>query len=49
MSADLVYAQPIKKSKPEKYKLVFGNKMSVVSNYKFTQPNKVEFIGIIAT
>lgn len=31
--------------KPENIKLLFEIKMSVVSNYKFTQPNKVEFIG----
>jgi len=31
--------------KPENIKLLFEIKMSVMSNYKFTQPYKVEFIG----
>lgn len=30
---------------PENIKLLFEIKMSVVSNYKFTHPNKVKFIG----
>lgn len=45
-SADLAFCttnQTIQKS--ENIKLLFEIKMSVVSNYKFTQPNKVEFIG----
>ncbi len=31
--------------RPENIKLLFEIKMSVVSNYKFTHPNKVEFIS----
>lgn len=31
--------------KPENIKLLFEIKMSVVSNYRFTQPDRVEFIG----
>lgn len=45
-SADLAFCtnnQTIQKS--ENIKLIFEIKMSVVSNYKFTQPNKVEFIS----
>lgn len=45
-SADLAFCttnQTIQKS--ENIKLLFEIKMSVVSNYKFTQPNKVEFVG----
>ncbi len=45
-SADLAFCttnQTVQKS--ENIKLLFEIKMSVVSNYKFTQPNKVEFIG----
>jgi hypothetical protein len=30
---------------PENIKLIFEIKMSIVSNYKFTQPNTVEFVG----
>ncbi|OGR52192.1 MAG: hypothetical protein A2034_02720, partial [Elusimicrobia bacterium GWA2_38_7] len=30
---------------PENIKLLFEIKMSVISNYKFTQPNKVDFVG----
>ncbi len=45
-SADLAFCttnQTIQR--PENIKLLFEIKMSVVSNYKFAQPNKVEFIG----
>ncbi|MEW6003819.1 MAG: hypothetical protein AB1695_00745 [Stygiobacter sp.] len=45
-SADLAFCttnQTIQKS--ENIKLLFEIKMSVVSNYKFTQPNKIELIG----
>ncbi len=45
-SADLAFCttnQTIQR--PENIKLLFEIKMSVVSNYKFTPPNKVEFIG----
>lgn len=31
--------------KPENIKLLFEIKMSVVSNYKYTHPNKIEFVG----
>jgi hypothetical protein len=31
--------------KPENIKLLFEIKMSVVSNYKFTHPNNVEYVG----
>jgi len=31
--------------RPENIKLIFEIKMSVVSNYQFTQPNNIEFIG----
>lgn len=31
--------------KPENIKLLFEIKMSIVSNYKYTPPNKVEYIG----
>ena len=45
-SADLAFCttnQTIQR--PDNIKLLFEIKMSVVSNYKFTKPNKVEFIG----
>lgn len=45
-SADLAFCttnQTIQK--PENIKLLFEIKMSIVSNYKYTQPNNVELIG----
>ena len=45
-TADLAFCTTNQNSqKPENIKLIFEIKMSVVSNYKFTHPNKVEFIG----
>jgi len=45
-SADLAFCKTNQRiQRPENIKLLFEIKMSVVSNYKFTQPNKVEFIG----
>ncbi len=45
-TADLAFCTTNQISqKPENIKLIFEIKMSVVSNYKFTHPNKVEFIG----
>ncbi len=45
-SADLAFCTTNNTlQKPENIKLLFEIKMSVVSNYKFTHPNKVEFVG----
>lgn len=45
-SADLAFCTTNQTNqRPENIKLLFEIKMSVVSNYKFTQPNKVELIG----
>lgn len=45
-SADLAFCTTNQTNqRPENIKLLFEIKMNVVSNYKFTQPNKVEFIG----
>ncbi|MCC6866889.1 MAG: hypothetical protein IT280_12110 [Ignavibacteria bacterium] len=45
-SADLAFCTTNQRiQKPENIKLLFEIKMSIVSNYNFTQPNKVEFIG----
>lgn len=45
-SADLAFCTNNKTiQQPENIKLLFEIKMSVVSNYKFTQPNKIQFVG----
>lgn len=45
-SADLAFCSTNNTvQKPENIKLLFEIKMSVVSNYKFTPPNKVEYVG----
>ncbi len=45
-SADLAFCTNNKTiQQPENIKLLFEIKMSVVSNYKFTQPNKINLIG----
>lgn len=45
-SADLAFCTTNNTvQQPENIKLLFEIKMSVVSNYRFTQPNKVEFVG----
>ncbi len=45
-SADLAFCTTNNAvQKPENIKLLFEIKMSVVSNYKFTPPNKVEYFG----
>jgi len=45
-SADLAFCTTNNTvQKPENIKILFEIKMSVVSNYKFTQPNNVEFVG----
>jgi len=45
-SADLVFCTTNNTvQKPENIKLLFEIKMSVVSNYKFTHPNNVEYVG----
>lgn len=45
-SADLAFcATNHTYQRPENIKLLFEIKMSIVSNYKFTQPNIIEFIG----
>lgn len=45
-SADLAFCTNNKTNqKPENIKLLFEIKMSVVSNYKYSLPNKVELIG----
>lgn len=45
-SADLAFCATNKTNQnPENIKLLFEIKMSVVSNYKYNQPNEVEYIG----
>ncbi|NLH60129.1 MAG: hypothetical protein GX452_01835 [Ignavibacteriales bacterium] len=45
-SADLAFCTTNNTvQKPENIKLLFEIKMSVVSNYKFIHPNKVEYVG----
>lgn len=45
-SADLAFCTNNKTiQQPENIKLLFEIKMSVVSNYKFNQPNKIQFVG----
>jgi hypothetical protein len=45
-SADLAFCTSNKTiQQPENIKLLFEIKMSVVSNYKFTHPNKIQFVG----
>lgn len=45
-SADLAFCTTNNTvQKPENIKLLFEIKMSVVSNYKFTHPNNVQFLG----
>lgn len=45
-SADLAFCTADKTNQqPEDIKLIFEIKMSVVSNYKFTYPNKIDLIG----
>ena len=45
-SADLAFCTNNKTiQQPENIKLLFEIKMSVVSNYKFTHPNKIQFVG----
>ncbi|MBS4035723.1 MAG: hypothetical protein KGZ85_14735 [Ignavibacterium sp.] len=45
-SADLAFcATNTSVQKPENIKLLFEIKMSIVSNYKYTHPGKVEYIG----
>jgi hypothetical protein len=45
-SADLAFCTTNNAfQKSENIKLIFEIKMSVVSNYKFTHPNKIEYIG----
>lgn len=45
-SADLAFCKTNNTvQKPENIKLLFEIKMSVVSNYKYTLPNKIDFIG----
>ncbi len=45
-SADLAFCTTNNTvQKPENIKLLFEIKMSVVSNYKYTHPNNVEYIG----
>ncbi len=45
-SADLAFCTTNAiQQKPENIKLIFEIKMSIASNYKFTDPNKIELIG----
>lgn len=45
-SADLAFCTTSNTfQKPENIKLLFEIKMSVISNYKFTQPNNLEYVG----
>ena len=45
-SADLAFCTTnVTIQKPENIKLLFEIKMSVISNYRFTHPNKVEYVG----
>jgi len=45
-SADLAFCTTNNSSqKSENIKLIFEIKMSVISNYKYTHPNKIEYIG----
>lgn len=45
-SADLAFCTTNNNvQKPENIKLLFEIKMSIVSNYKFTHPNNIEFLG----
>lgn len=45
-SADLAFCNNNKTiQQPENIKLLFEIKMSVISNYKFTQPNKINLVG----
>jgi len=45
-NADLAFCTTNEiEQKPENIKLIFEIKMSIASNYKFTLPNKIEYIG----
>ena len=45
-SADLAFCKTNSvNQKPENIKIIFEIKMSVVSNYKYTNPNNIEYIG----
>jgi len=45
-SADLAFCTTNNTvQKPDNIKLIFEIKMSIVSNYKYTPPNKVEYVG----